>query len=218
MKNLTTTIFATAALTLALGASAATVQLPTITTATAYDVEYNGGDLSFDKFNPSLGNLTSVQFELFNTVNGSIYVSNDALSGAPATFTITTGGQLDSAVGGGTLSTLATTTKVFTLAAGADSTLTLDPWTTTNSVTINSAGQLGAFTGPGTYHALLSGWSSDSLSGTGNASYFTNITMDGYAKVTYTYTTLPVPEPETYAMLLAGLGLVGAIARRRKSA
>lgn len=27
-----------------------------------------------------------------------------------------------------------------------------------------------------------------------------------------------VPEPETYAMLLAGLGLVGAVARRRKSA
>jgi hypothetical protein len=27
----------------------------------------------------------------------------------------------------------------------------------------------------------------------------------------------PVPEPETYAMLLAGLGLVGAVARRRRS-
>lgn len=27
----------------------------------------------------------------------------------------------------------------------------------------------------------------------------------------------PVPEPETYAMLLAGLGLMGAVARRRKS-
>lgn len=27
---------------------------------------------------------------------------------------------------------------------------------------------------------------------------------------------LPVPEPETYAMLLAGLGLLGAVARRRK--
>jgi len=30
-------------------------------------------------------------------------------------------------------------------------------------------------------------------------------------------TSLPVPEPETYAMLLAGLGLMGTIARRRKS-
>lgn len=28
----------------------------------------------------------------------------------------------------------------------------------------------------------------------------------------------PVPEPETYAMLLAGLGLMGLVARRRKSA
>lgn len=28
--------------------------------------------------------------------------------------------------------------------------------------------------------------------------------------------TVPVPEPETYVMLLAGLGLVGALARRRK--
>ncbi|UCV18469.1 SdiA-regulated domain-containing protein [Ferribacterium limneticum] len=30
--------------------------------------------------------------------------------------------------------------------------------------------------------------------------------------------TAPVPEPETYAMLLAGLGLLGAVARRRKLA
>ena len=27
----------------------------------------------------------------------------------------------------------------------------------------------------------------------------------------------PVPEPETYAMLLAGLGLIGAMSRRRKA-
>lgn len=29
--------------------------------------------------------------------------------------------------------------------------------------------------------------------------------------------TAPVPEPETYAMLLAGLGVMGAVARRRKA-
>jgi hypothetical protein len=28
----------------------------------------------------------------------------------------------------------------------------------------------------------------------------------------------PVPEPETYAMMLAGLGLVGFMGRRRKAA
>ena len=31
-----------------------------------------------------------------------------------------------------------------------------------------------------------------------------------------TMTVTPVPEPETYAMFLAGLGLMGAVARRRK--
>ena len=35
-------------------------------------------------------------------------------------------------------------------------------------------------------------------------------------QATYLVTNTPVPEPETYAMLLAGLGVVGAVARRRK--
>jgi hypothetical protein len=37
------------------------------------------------------------------------------------------------------------------------------------------------------------------------------------AVLTYAAAVTPVPEPETYAMLLAGLGLMGAIARRRKN-
>ena len=31
------------------------------------------------------------------------------------------------------------------------------------------------------------------------------------------FSTPPIPEPETYAMLLAGLGLMGAVVRRRSS-
>jgi len=34
--------------------------------------------------------------------------------------------------------------------------------------------------------------------------------------VNFNSTTAPIPEPETYAMMLAGLGLMGFVARRRK--
>lgn len=34
-------------------------------------------------------------------------------------------------------------------------------------------------------------------------------------QMSFTVVTAPVPEPETYAMFLAGLGIIGAIARRR---
>lgn len=36
-------------------------------------------------------------------------------------------------------------------------------------------------------------------------------------KVNAVAVTTPVPEPETYAMMLAGLGLMGSVARRRKA-
>jgi probable HAF family extracellular repeat protein len=35
--------------------------------------------------------------------------------------------------------------------------------------------------------------------------------------VTHAFLLTPVPEPETYAMFMAGLGLMGLIARRRKN-
>ena len=41
---------------------------------------------------------------------------------------------------------------------------------------------------------------------------------DGAVIDNFTYTVAAVPEPESYAMLVAGLGMMGAIARRRKMA
>ena len=40
--------------------------------------------------------------------------------------------------------------------------------------------------------------------------------IDGGHSATYAPNTSPVPEPETYAMILAGLGLIAFTARRRK--
>ncbi len=46
---------------------------------------------------------------------------------------------------------------------------------------------------------------------------FTTPLTENYYGITVGALLAPVPEPETYALLLAGLGLMGAIARRRKN-
>ncbi|HEX5341156.1 MAG TPA: choice-of-anchor E domain-containing protein, partial [Duganella sp.] len=74
MKNLSKTIFAAAAMTFALAASAATVE---VVSNTAVNIEEFDGDLEIAKFDGSLGTLTGVKFELFNTLYGSITVTND---------------------------------------------------------------------------------------------------------------------------------------------
>lgn len=50
--------------------------------------------------------------------------------------------------------------------------------------------------------------------------YFIRVAGEGLTKVNYngTITVSAVPEAETYVMMLAGVGLMGFVARRRKSA
>jgi len=47
--------------------------------------------------------------------------------------------------------------------------------------------------------------------------HYLAIANEGGAGTTTLYSLAPVPEPETYAMLLAGLGMLGLVARRRKT-
>jgi hypothetical protein len=86
-----------------------------------------------------------------------------------------------------------------------------------------------------TEHAssTLSGFTLDQSSGPRNLNFTGNLADDGVANAsfmlspfdpgagnttTFTLTQVPtIPEPETYAMLLAGLGLMGVIARRRNN-
>ncbi|MED5620134.1 FxDxF family PEP-CTERM protein [Ideonella sp. BN130291] len=92
-----------------------------------------------------------------------------------------------------------------------------------------TGGMVSLYREAGATDALLGSYSFDGTTGstwhttTGltAGSYYYQITGNatgthgGFYSITSTVT--PVPEPETYAMLLAGLGVVGSLYRRRKS-
>ena len=70
-----------------------------------------------------------------------------------------------------------------------------------------------SFTGNGELHGVIE------LLGTYQTVTFTDTTPEFWHGLTVGVTGLaaPVPEPETYAMMLAGLGLMGFMVRRKKS-
>ena len=51
-----------------------------------------------------------------------------------------------------------------------------------------------------------------------SADSFATITGQTQNQLSFSFQAVPVPEPETYALLLAGLGVVGMLARRRRQA
>ncbi|MBL8414116.1 MAG: PEP-CTERM sorting domain-containing protein [Propionivibrio sp.] len=90
-------------------------------------------------------------------------------------------------------------------------------WTQTLSVPGSNSGYfaesatlpLGSFTSIAVSNASLA------LSASGGI--YSSIIAQPQNKIEFSFTAVPVPEPETYAMLLAGLGVMGAIARRRRT-
>lgn len=59
--------------------------------------------------------------------------------------------------------------------------------------------------------------SNASLALSASGGTYSSIIAQPQNKIQFSFTAVPVPEPESYAMLLAGLGLMGAISRWRRA-
>ena len=111
------------------------------------------------------------------------------------------------------------------LAAGGTVTIDGNPNVVplTSLTKVSSGPNTGWFAGSvvvpvGDFGTLSVSGGSLTLTATAGASSFAAVVGQPQNKLKFEFfaTELPVPEPETYALLLAGLGVVGLIARRRQ--
>lgn len=179
--------------------------------STATDFSSN---VYFDGFNSSLGTLTGVSVEITALVNGTVEVTNYTAS--------TQSGRvwLDVSLGFGGVGVAQPfyTQKLYdqTYSLGVNQGVTLGGSGSITGSTNLSSG-FGSFTASQVNGTVAIAAKGNSVAGEDVDVWFqTSAIASG--KVIYTYTAAPVPEPETYGMLLAGLGLLGVVARRKRAA
>jgi len=183
--------------------------------------------LTLGKFDTRLGTLNSIRFDLTGTVvtDGGIESLDNAASLANlslnATLSLNRLGSSNIVSGSAGFSqnlTLAAFDGVIDFAGPSGHTLATRVNSVSNSFVSTDANDFALFSAlhGGSINLGVSAIALSDATGPGNViSYF--VTQAGAnVRVTYNYTAAPVPEPETYAMLLAGVGLL-AMQRRRKA-
>jgi hypothetical protein len=182
---------------------AATAALALCGSAQALSLSHSGStgvvstgtsSLSLRQFDATLGTLTGIHIALDSGMSAR-FVAAPAASG--------TSGTVSGADGRAFAANLPPTYQQ--IVSGGDQ----------GSVDI---GPLAAFIGPGTVSYSFIGSASDTSTASGGVLrglqdflYLAN------ADITYTYDAAPVPEASTLAMLLAGLGSMGVLLRRRQA-
>ncbi|MEI7575929.1 MAG: PEP-CTERM sorting domain-containing protein [Armatimonadota bacterium] len=180
--------------------------------------------LTFNKFNPALGNLTSIVVSLTGQLNGEIkFEWLETGSGASVTGNLA--GQvkiqkpdLSNLVVTSPLATTSDTVSAYdgTTDFGGTSGKTYSALSATDTQmnTLTGPADFALFSGAGTIALPIAGssFSGVTTSPAGNITSNADVLAKASATITYNYT--PVPEPAS--MIALGLGLTGLAARRKR--
>jgi hypothetical protein len=182
--------------------------------------------LVLGKFDTNLGQLTSIDFSVTGLTQGLGRTENLSPIASNATLTLSSTFTLSRA--GNNLLTVTNPVFAQTFALGSfDGTIDFGGrsggstgtivHSTTSAAHDTTASDFAAFSaaGGGFINLDLAAVGASRATGAGNLTSAFTTKSSGHVEVTYNYA--PVPEPETYAMMLAGLGLLTAM-RRRKNA
>jgi hypothetical protein len=172
--------------------------------------------LNFQKFNSSLGTLTSVKIDLYSDVSGSVDLTNYNSDPVDVPVSLSVNVALDRPDSTNLVMISAPLFSETKTVAGNDVASVSNSYVAYNSAVFTNASDLALFTGAGNISTLISAHASSSVEGDGVDAEFTT-KAGGHGTVTYTYTAAPVPEPETYGMLLLGLGMMGVVAKRKQA-
>lgn len=228
--NFRTTAAAAALILTAAFAQAATVSYASQTIALA--VTDWSSFLDLQQFNPSLGQLNSVTLDLTADLAGKAQVESRSSRASTLTANLAATLTLTRPDTGQVLVVSAPLVSKVFAAAAADG---VKDWAGASGKTydnlslslaqtasFNDAATLALFTGTGTVSAPLSAVANSRVAGTSFYSLF-ETQAGGHAQVTYDYSPITsqvssVPEPRSWALMLAGMGVLGTLARRRRSA
>ncbi|WP_229634122.1 choice-of-anchor E domain-containing protein [Duganella qianjiadongensis] len=173
--------------------------------------------MTFQGFNPAKGTLTGVSLDIYSEVDATVTLTNKNTT--DRTLNVSVPASLKLVAPGATLSTSATLLNTALSVAGKTSAgngvATESEKYTLHASTNYSGADLALFNTAGTLSSALSVAASTTLNEDRVKAVYSNF-ANGYGHVTYTFTAAPVPEPETYGMLLAGLAMLGFIAKRNK--
>lgn len=183
--------------------------------------------LRFNKFDTKLGTLNSIKFDLSGLVSGAGFAENRGRSAAKVTLTL--GSTIELTRPDGTTLVVANPVLDQAYSLGRyDNVLDFGGTSGVHTGTIeasktesflsSSASDFALFSGSGFIELGLSALGTSFAQGPGNVTTGFDTYASGAVQVTYDYTPFAeVPEPATLATMLAGLGLIGAVRRRRQS-